>query len=400
VGRWAAITNQCGIIFSTLLNRINTNVKSSHTYRVHEIRALINDTLFFRSLLSFLINSKHGSVISFNAIPFLSLYVVESQKYLISIDPTIREALEESLGFNFKEFIETSRNRIKLFEENSGIEEIALRFDNIVKSQKEAFNREHTGLLGWLKRLLQDDIGIYVFNDNVINTTHTVVYNLGLESYTSNSQISQLMLSVSQDIGKYTETLFQAFVIGHNGEYQEFFQQDTQKQIRSIDRKSDRYYPLIFKNPEARELNALLTLLFPMTNFLAFGLSQITSRKSETAFKLKFVGLYHIIHSLSNLQDYYYNSTVLSTDSKHFLKVILSSKEVKLIKKKQLLRNILVHYEIRGIPEAVLDETKPFSGIVEHLFNGATFDEVETIIDEQLARVGSVLQEWSSYPIK
>jgi hypothetical protein len=119
----------------------------------------------------------------------------------------------------------------------------------------------------------------------------------------------------------------------------------------------------------------------------------------QTNFKHKFIVLYHLNSSLNKLQNRFYKSGILTDHTKKFLQEVLNDKNLKELTAQSKLRNILIHYEINGVPSDRLSKDIEMFGLVEYFFDGKTYSEIAEIIELQTIRIVGVLEEWLNWDI-
>jgi hypothetical protein len=205
--------------------------------------------------------------------------------------------------------------------------------------------------------------------------------------------ISPLAKAIGVEIGEYVRLVCSGFG-QDSGALQDRSHAIDDELLRFVDVKSDRYCNSTFNGPTLPELNSCLLLFLSTTNFLRLILSRLVVGDPDTLFKAKFVTLYHLASSLSKLQAYGYSADILADRSKVFLREILSDKELKRVKASTSFRNILVHYRIRQVSEDKLTHAAKLFGLVEHFFDGMSFDELDSLLDSQLGRMSAILEEW------
>lgn len=361
-----------------------------------ELLMIMEDTKFFRDMFHQIIPQKSASVLVFGYFPYISLYVLESYKYLQKIKPSFTEYVHNE----YETIVRSSRTMVKLFNEHlRDINEITKSIEWLIKYHKDWFMRNHKGIFTWLKKLLQCDLGLYYYDNELISTTHVGFFNVGferdnIEKYGDDFQtiMSNIAHKLGVDTGNYTSILCNNFNINAseiNGEYFNYTLYDDR--LRYIDKKAEKYYPDIFNEPSSIALNFGLLLYEATVKFINHIFQKISIDTPLTLFKHKFISLYHLSASLKRFQNYFYPQGILTKNSKECFKEILSDKELKSIVSKTDFRNILVHYDLAKFPTHKLDLDIKLYGLIEHFFNGMSFDELNSRIDAQLARIESIL---------
>ncbi|OGO38198.1 MAG: hypothetical protein A2W35_08770 [Chloroflexi bacterium RBG_16_57_11] len=370
--------------------------------RTVELDAIKSDTEFYFDLVLPLIAHRSSGILIFGLVPYLSLFTVETYKYFQEVMPSYAKIL----FVKHRTVIEASRLRVKLFDDTEkGINGVFELLNWILEFNNEWHINQYKGILAPLKRMLQCDLGIYTYDDHVIGSTHTGLLNLGLKKGdlpTSSKEISAvfgpLEKSVAEGMGSYLGQLCSSpeFAPSSSGEtHYEYTIQD--KKLGFEDMKSQRFFAAIFNGNGSVEINFSLLLFLTTVNYFRYVLTNLVSGSSYSMFKLKFTTLYHLASSLEKLHNYYYPKNQLSDRSKQYFRATLTDKDLDLIRRQRKFRNILVHYALEGVPEGILDLSTRMYGLTEYFFDGITFNELDSKLDNQIARMSDVLEEWLNW---
>ena len=176
-----------------------------------ELQCIKEDALFLIELFLSLEKKISSSIFSPSIFPYFSLFVLESYQYFQSRLP--HHAL--SLSSQFEPIIRTSRLRIKFFEDkNNQVQDVFELLEWVKDFHKEWHFGDHKGILAPLKRIIQDDFGIYLYAGNVIGTTHTSFMNFGVSKDdlpNSSDEISKALspfaFSISKEMGEYAASV-------------------------------------------------------------------------------------------------------------------------------------------------------------------------------------------------
>lgn len=356
-----------------------------------------DDTCFYFDLYEQLKAQRLAPVVILGLLPYLSLYVIETYRYFSDHIPSAADALRR----NHEAIIRASRKRIKLLDDRRRTIDDFIEYHRaIVQVHRDWFMKGHTGFLGWLKRVLQPDLGIFTYTDKVIGTTHVAQLNLGQDPREEASppalfsaEASSLAKSVGYDIGDFISTMLRVFPSSRRSSSQAAFLLDRHE-LQFQDVKSERFYRKTFKGVSNPSINATLVSLLTTANFAEEILGKLVSDCPTTYWKLKFVTLFHLTSSANTLQNYCYSKGLHSQTSKEFFVRILSDDVIREIKTKGQLRNLLVHYQIKEVPESALDEDKPLYGIPAYFLDGMTFKAADELISRQLGRLAGILNQW------
>lgn len=373
--------------------------------RLIEFDSIRVDADFYLNLMLQLNSSKSSGTLIFGLVPFLSLFVVETHNYLQNTLPAYAMVISKP----YEKIIRSSRMRTKFFDDSA--KRVDGMFDLlswIAQFHHEWHIGRHKGFLAPLKRALQDDLGIFVYDNHIIGSTHTGLLNLGFEKGdmpTTNKEISatigSLSRSIGMEIGSYVARLSQwPEFASASSNASCFVYNVADEKLGYKDEKSTRYFSSVFNGAGVAEINFSLLLFLATVNFLGHIFKQLVAGSPVTLFKLKFITLHHLSSSLEKLRNYYYPKGVLTDRSKKYFQAILEDKDLESIKRQSSLRNILVHYRIDGVPDDSLSYTANLYGLVEHFINGVTYDDVNRKLDDQIMRVSLLMEEWLNWRIQ
>ncbi|NLH00224.1 MAG: hypothetical protein GX491_22950 [Chloroflexi bacterium] len=368
-----------------------------------EVNLVKNDTCFFLDFLRQLIQQKSAGMLIFGFVPYLSLYTVETYKYLQHFFPSYAH----SLSINHHDIIESSRMRIKLFDDSKrqigGMFEL-LKWVN--EFQSEWHINRHKGFLAPLKKVLQDDLGIFVYDGHIIGSTHTGLFNLGYHKGdlpTFSKDISAVIgpktKSVAKELGSYLGQMSRIPEFAPDNCGGKFAYQIRDEKLGYADAKANKFFRSIFNGTATEELNSSLFLLLVTVNFFRYIFKNLLLGSPCTFFKLKYIMLYHVASSLEKLYKYYYPKKVLSLDSQERFQAILKNEDVHLILKQSKLRNVFVHYVIKGVSEKDLDPSANLYGLVEYYFKGITYKDLNARLNQQIDRISEILEDWLNWSI-
>jgi hypothetical protein len=373
--------------------------------RLIEFDSIRVDADFYLNLMLQLNSYNSSGILIFGLVPFLSLFVVETYNYLQNMLPAYATALSKL----HEKIIRSSRMRTKFFDDSAKrVDGMFELLSWIAQFHHEWYIRKHKGFLAPLKRALQYDLGIFVYSSHIIGSTHTGLINLGFERGdlpTTDKEISATIGSLSRligvEIGRYVARLSQLPEFASSSSNTSYFAYKiADEKLGYKDEKSTMYFSSVFNGAGVTEINFSLLLFLVTVNFLGYILKQLVTDSPVTLFKLKFITLHHLSSSLEKLRNYYYPKGVLTNRSKKYFQSILEDKDLESIKRQSSFRNILVHYKIEGVPDNSLSYTTKLYGLVEHFFDGATYDDVNRKLDDQITRVSLILEEWLSWRIQ
>ncbi|MBD2694559.1 hypothetical protein [Anabaena catenula] len=368
-----------------------------------ELNLIKSDVHFYHDFMPKFLKQQSAGTLIFGLMPYLSLFTVESYNYLQKTFPDYTK----TMSFEYEQIIRNSRMRVKFFDDTinkvSGTFEL---LDWISEFYEEWFINSHKGCLSSLKRYLQPDLGIFAYDGHIIGSTHTgfLFTGLGKENLSKNGEdmtaiIGNVLYSVAQELGAYLAQLctWTEFVPIKTNSFSYIIQDDKlgYKDVKSVD-----FFPSVFNRYDTTSINFSLLLFLSTINFIRHILTRLMANYPEIFFKLKFITLYHLASSLERLQNYCYPQNLLTEISKHYFKNILNDKELKKIRSKIELRNILVHYQLAKIPNSLLSPSFNLKYLVEYFFSGESFEEIDKKVDDQISRISDILEQWLNWSIK
>lgn len=356
------------------------------------------DAHFYQNLLIQLNSHKSSRVLIFSLIPYLSLFVVETYNFLKNTLPLY----STNLSMSHKKMIIASRMKTKFFDDSTKrIDGMFELLSWITQFHNKLYIGQHKGILAPLKRVFQADLGIFFYENHIVGSTHTGLINLGLEKEdlpafleAMDSTIHSLSRSIGVEMGSYIAQLSQWPEFTCDKANTRWFDYKLiDNNLGYKDEKSAKYFSSVFNGSGAEVINLSLLLFLTATNFLNYIFKHLVVGSPVTLFKLKFITLHHLSSSLGKLRNYYFPKGLLTERSKNYFQKILDDKDLELIRRQSSLRNILVHYKIDKVTDNNLSETANLYGLVEYFMNGATYDDIDKILDSQIARVSLLLEE-------
>jgi hypothetical protein len=369
-----------------------------------ELNSIKKDAHFYLKLFDKLHNRESSGVLFPSLVPYYSLFTIESHKHLQKICP--QYAL--SLSNRFQAIIQASRMRTKYFDDTrKRVDGTFELLDWIADFHRKWHIGGHRGCLAPIKRAIQDDLGVFFYQGHVIGSTHTGILNLGYSrgdlpttSESISSTIGTLSFSVGKELGEYIAKVvsFPEFA-PDSTELKDIDDNLQDEMLGYMDVKSSKYLTSTFNGRASEAINLSLMLFFTQVNFLQYILNNLVAGASCTLFKLKYIVLYHLTSSLRKLQNYCYREQILTDHSLGHLQAIVTDRDLGEIASQSAFRNILVHYGIRDVPAELLSYDTKLYGLVEHFFDGRTYDEVADIVDKQIERTSAILEEWLNWPV-
>ncbi|MBX3037497.1 MAG: hypothetical protein KF758_11365 [Anaerolineales bacterium] len=373
------------------------------TLRSFELDMIKQDVIFYYDIMPKLALRESIGVLIFGLMPYLSLFTVETYNYFQKNYPEKAKLILRE----HESIISASRMRIKLFDDKEKrIDGVFDLLKWIIDFNREKYINEHKGFLAPLKRALQDDLGIFLYQGHVIGSTHVGLFNIGYDKsdfpeidVEFSDILKKMSESVGFSLGRYLGQLCSLLGLSPDNIDSIFIYNIDDGEMKYKDAKADRYFNNVFNGNKTIDLNFGLLLFLATTNFMQYSLMNIVSNTPPTLFKLKFIMLYHLASSLEKLKKYYYADGLLRENSKLYFQEILEDDELKFLKKQKEFRNTLIHYSIREIPENKLNKSKELFGLVEYYFIDRDYYEIDKMLDRQILRISSILEKWMDWKV-
>lgn len=358
---------------------------------------IANDTAFYNSLNGELLERESSPVIYLALLPYLSLYVHEGYSFIADRSPEAAEFLRRE----HTETIRQSRNRIKILDSRrSSLDDFIRHFRLITQYHHQFFIQKHKGALGWFKRLIQTDLGLFLYDGRLVGTTHIAQLNLGenpsedaLIVGLSQEDVPNRVRSIGFDLGEFLGAMVSVLPILTIRTPGARYRVDDEA-LTNKDVKAEQFYQCAFPGIAMPEVSAVLTLVVVHLNFAKELMRRLVTVYSPALFKFKFLSLFHATSSLQTLQDYCYSIKAHSETSKHKFRDILSDPFVRKVRRTTTLRNALVHYDPGELSRLLTREATNFETIILAHFNGREMHQIDEAVDEQIDRISEIFGEW------
>ena len=357
----------------------------------HDIanRLIESDLMFSRRFLGSLLADQRNAVIPvFCMNNYLSLFIFESHRTLKVIDPQ-RAAL---LAYNYEAVIEKARHSVKLFDGSKvGHAGVLGDFAAIIAASRERFLNNT-----WFPpaRVLETDLGEWRYRGRLVSTTQVASFFMGMPTMavTDLPVIGPKLSALAETQARYVDQVADSLPWQGSS----FMDDMSFGELNNRDRRSERYFRRLFDPALSDELTASLSAFQCSLNVLDVMLSTDQSAASaETVFKLRFITLYHVISSLTELRAEY--GSKLGSASLGFLDAILSHQASVTIMHAdgRGFRNTLVHYTPEEQVVTQLSLTLPYYGLVEAYYPVYDFPTLSQELSEHTTRVSALLDEWA-----
>jgi hypothetical protein len=243
--------------------------------------------------------------------------------------------------------IRAIRSRLKLVDAD-GFDEARRRFDAIERANFQIFYGGHRGLLAWLKRRIQDDLGFFFVGPDLVCTTQMAFANMGHDDqnldqmdHRSRTSLGPELGAFSQNLGEYIHEVITLF--GERSKSSDITYSTIT--IEAEDHKARVAYRLIGERLESRALTlaAVFTWLTSQVNYVHRCLRKILDPDSSFFFRIRFLTAYHLGRALSSI------GSILKGDRRCMLGKIVAELRARdgdrKLRKLSVLRNAIAHYD-------------------------------------------------------
>jgi hypothetical protein len=310
-----------------------------------------------------------------------AMYVVESHNCLTTIIPQSQKVLSASTA----DFLRSSRHRAKLLDDSrKTIKEVSLGLVQIARQQRRVSLEPHSGILAPLKRAIQPDMGLSLYNRHLFWTTHATVFSFG-----DNIDPTEASYEFGSAVGEYLAIMLDLLNL-HHVSLSESSPLSGSFEMRDI--KYEQLYGRGSLGSEGLAVGAALILLFAAVNFAQHIVGGLLPGLGHTQFRLKFVTAYHAASGLRLIQDGLLGGDMSNKNSRAILAELVGHPDSRWLRKRRSLRNLLAHYlpDPKANCEISFGDTR--TATIERLA-GRSLDSVNILIDRYLSTVAAGLQK-------
>ena len=231
-------------------------------------------------------------------------------------------------------------------------------------------------------------LGLTTYGGRLLYTTHVAHYLMGadLDLYSRGPDLGR---NFGEDLGKYFFTLTQSMDWGG----QTFVERLDASILSTHNVKTWEYYPASFGGGVDDGAAASLSLFRSVANITdgLFGLDEA----SATAFKLKYVSLYHVLRSLRELRSSSHVRRLEQSALDALDEITTDATAVQMLDPATIpFRNTIVHYGLdTRIQTVSLDEAEPLAGLAGVFFPGDDFASLSTKVSAKAHSVAAALDK-------
>ena len=341
--------------------------------------------------------------------PFSSAFLYESIRYTKQAHP---EALPELRSH--QELLRASRMRMKLLDgDPKSLEGVLADADELVAVVKDLFMREHRGILGPLKRRLQEDLGIHFIRNEVVGTLHVALLNTGIPSGALSAlswdTIDAYVRASAEAQGSDVVQLLHELGILRDLGIDAYRDKDTSEpplaspQFRDL--RSERFYGAMAQQaaPGRNGIGVVLTSILSQVNTARIIVPTVAGEKGIAPFKIRFVTLFHATLSLQWLLNKNRGNDLLHERTVRQIKAIVADGAVRSVRRRHTLRNHLFHYDLEGNAKKriapLLVPDLPLCRLVEAHTSGKSLADLAKEVERGLDSVSEGLTSLLPQPL-
>lgn len=296
--------------------------------------------------------------------------------------PTLAGLLEDQ----YAAITTRARHASKLLDDTKKThEEVLSEIELMLKRMREAFLRKAPR---WL-RGLETDLGIYQIGSAVVGASVPTAYRLGLDPVNQEAMFGHATRDVAAEWGGSTVVLAAADM--QMPELRSSLDMSA-IEVSGIDRRSDRYLASRYEESFPERLKLLLLMIEGDLNCNRLFLPQTAVGHEEAVFRARVVTLYHALRALEVVSR---KHSSLDSPALRDLRALLADEPTQrlLSPGSKQVRNRSMHYEIRS-RQIAIDPKRPFFGLVEAVYPGATFESFDKDMVGVTERLAVVFSTW------
>ncbi|MCX5441185.1 hypothetical protein [Streptomyces sp. NBC_00063] len=342
------------------------------------------------SELNSLPDAKILSIGSLCVAPFMSLVIYEASKKTSFLSASKEIGLSEDVN----EVCGRARHSLKLFTDtNGGIDRQLTHFEQDIMKEQSKYFLGNTWLP--LARFLETDLGVFTYEGQIITTTHSATFHLGIPSdRLFRDGFAAVMQPILQQMGRCLGALGAG---GYTGEPSTFASYVSDSSLRNRDVRAAKHYGRSFNGPETPYINGTLTDFQAITNFIASLLIAGADPLSleYSLFKIRYIALFHVLASLHVLQGRL--DMGLSRRSSEVIEKIVGTSEAQIVTDPSTrgFRNTLMHYAPTDAMLDELDLRAPLFGLVAVSFPNHDFRSLSALVDQCIRDTARELNQWA-----
>lgn len=345
------------------------------------LEACIQDAVSYMHLFSKARNHPKAALLFNGLIANASMFVIESHRCLTTLFPDISDVLSKD---NI-ELLHASRHRAKLLDyTEKTIEEVMGELVTIAEEQRKIFLKPHKGILGPLKRALQPDMGLSIYNNHIFTTTHTTIFEFG-----GHYELTAKSFEFGEAIGFYLASLLN------------LFRMETQPSAEpanlagKLEMRDIKYEALYSRGQLGNTrvgFSAGLILILANLNFAYYILPGLLPLDSHALFRIKFITAFHANSNIKLMQARLMAVKSGSTNGEDFFREALGNNDSRWLRKQKRLRNLLTHYLPDAQTASKIQTGTTRIDAIKLLGGGLSYEEINMLLTRNIAHLSSLLE--------
>jgi len=251
---------------------------------------------------------------------------------------------------------------------------------------------EFSGNAVWFARRFEPDLSLFSApSGRIVASTIPVQFRAGVQSMVKLSDLGQLLFEITKEQGQVLRVLASAAgdstppsaTVGYAP-----LGRVAAKNRKAVKYLADRYDPVF-----PTETKLLLLMVEGEVNTTDLVLPLTEPGHEEAVFRGRTVSLFHSLRAVKEILSAYPSAEAAATNTMRSL--IDEQPTRRLLEDKGIreVRNQCMHYKIRDSMLSLVPEL-PMFGIVESLYPGRTFDDLNEEVRAMASRLGETMNNW------
>jgi hypothetical protein len=356
-------------------------IKNFASGQQQAFEACIQDAVSYMNLFSRAQEHANAALLFNGLIANASMFVVESHQCLITLFPEFRDVLSQ----NYIDLLYASRHRAKLLDHAAKtIEEVTGDLVTIAKDQRRLFLEPHSGFLGPIKKALQRDMGLSIYNGHIFTTTHSTIFEFG-----GDFDLTTKSLAFGEAIGFYTASLLSLFSIEIPPSVEPA---DLPGKFEMRDIKYEALYNRGQLGATRMDFSAGLILILANLNFAYYILPGLLPSNSHALFRMKFITAFHANININSMQGRLMANKLGDTKIVEFFRKALGNSDSRWLRKQRRLRNLLTHYLPDAQMASDLQVNATRMNAIERIGGGLSFEEINALLNRNIGYLSGLLE--------
>lgn len=350
--------------------------------RRQALEACVQDTASFMLLFDRIRQHPQSALLIYGVMAPASMYVVESYRCLTILFPELQDVLIS----DYSDLLRASRHRAKLLDDSRrSIDAVTEELVAIAERRRQHYLEPHRGLLAPMKRALQCDMSLSIYDGHIFSTSHSAIFGFG-EGFDFGANA----LAFGEAVGAYTAGLFNLLQL----EVPSF--PGTAELPVVIEMRDVKYKTLYTRGvfgSNRIQLAAGMVHLLAALNYTRHVLPGLLPSGDPTLFKLKFITAFHANSNAIAIQNRLAGTSSLSGDVQELFRDALGNADSRWLRKRDALRNLLTHYlpDTKVTIELPSDATRVDA--IEHFGGGLPINQMDALVDRQIVRLSDMFEE-------